>query len=350
VFAERPLLIYWELTRACELACKHCRAEAVARRDPRELSTAEGKALLQRLTGFGQPRPRLVMTGGDPLKRPDLFELIEHARSLGFSVSITPSGTYALTETVVRRFKEIGIETMALSLDGSNAQRHDAIRAVPGSFEWTIQAARHAAAIGLPLQINTMVCGETINDLSTMVSLVQSVGSIRWSLFLLVQVGRGQALRQITHDESKWFFDWLCDITPRVPFAIKTTEAPHYRRVVLQRMAGARRQGQTASLPETLQRGFGIRDGNGIMFLSHIGDVYPSGFLPVAAGNVRDTSPVTAYRDHPLFVGLRKPEQYEGKCGYCEFRNICGGSRARAWATTGNPMGSDPLCAYEPKR
>lgn len=365
VYAERPLLIYWELTRACELACRHCRAEAVARRDPRELTTTEAGAMLQQLVGFGEPFPRIVLTGGDPLQRPDLFQLIARARGLGFPTAITPSGTYALTQPAVQRLKEAGIDTVAVSLDGSDAARHDGIRCVPGSFDWTLKAARHIREAGIPLQINSLVCAETLDDMPAMAKLVESLDAMRWSVFFLVKMGRGQPLQEISPGQTEEFMNWLCELMPRVPFQIKTTEAPHFRRVALQRAKRAGvgplsaagtlgdatktpREGTRPATPSSIQRGFGIRDGNGIMFLSHIGEVFPSGFLPVAAGSVRAESPVELYRNHSLFRSLRDMDQLQGKCGCCEFRKICGGSRARAYAATGDPLGSDPLCPYLP--
>lgn len=339
-YAERPLLIYWELTRACDLACRHCRAEAIPQRDPRELSTEEGFALLERLTAFGDPRPHLVLTGGDPLKRPDLFDLIAEARRLGFLVALTPSGTYALTEAAIDRLKAAGIWMLALSLDGSTAARHDALRGVPGSFAQTVRAARWAAAAGLPFQINTLVCAETLEDLPAIVERVRELGARRWSLFFLIPTGRGRLLREISPEESERLMHWLIDLAPQAPFEIKTTEAHHYRRVLVQRANG--------HLPPAARRGFGVRDGNGIMFISHIGEIYPSGFLPIPLGNVRREDPVAIYREHPLFVALRDPDALKGKCGRCPFRAICGGSRARAYAVTGDPLESDPLCPYLP--
>ncbi|WP_322801610.1 radical SAM protein [Thermoflexus sp.] len=339
-YTERPLLIYWELTRACDLACHHCRAEAIPWRDPRELSTAEGFALLDRLTAFGEPRPHLVLTGGDPLKRPDLFELIAEARRLGFPVALTPSGTYALTEDVIARLKAAGIWMLALSLDGSTAERHDALRGVPGSFAQTVRAAQWAVAAGLPLQINTLVCAETMPDVPAIAERVVALGARRWSLFFLIPTGRGRLLREISPEESEQLMHWLIDLAPHVPFEIKTTEAPHYRRVLVERAGGR--------LPPAARRGFGVRDGNGVMFISHIGEIYPSGFLPIPLGHVRREDPVAIYREHPLFRALRDPDALKGKCGRCPFRAICGGSRARAYAHTGDPLESDPLCPYLP--
>ncbi|HLJ57777.1 MAG TPA: radical SAM protein [Chthonomonadaceae bacterium] len=188
---QRPLMTYWEVTRACELACRHCRAEAIPTRHPSELTTAEGLNLLDDLSGFGDPLPHLVFTGGDPLKRPDLWDLIGAAVSRGFKTAITPSGTYALNPEIVQRFVDSGIWMMALSLDGSTADRHDGVRMVPGTFNQTVRAARGATGCGLPFQINTLVCEQTADDLPAVYDLITDLGAARWSLFFLIQVGRG---------------------------------------------------------------------------------------------------------------------------------------------------------------
>lgn len=339
---QRPLLVYWELTRACELACRHCRAEAVPDRHPNELTTEEGFRLLDQLMEFGPPLPHIVITGGDPLKRPDLWELIRAARQRGFTLAITPSGTYALTPEIVRRFKEEGIWMMAISIDGSDAERHDGIRQVPGSFEQTVRAAEWAREAGLPIQVNTLVCDQTAEDLPAVYDLITGLGAARWSLFFLIQVGRGRGLAEITPQQSEQICTWLFHKAQEGKVDIKTTEAPHYRRVALQNGLGK----IPNRIAETVRRGFGIRDGAGIMFISHVGDVYPSGFLPIKTGNVREQSPVEIYRQAPLFLALRDIDQLKGKCRYCEFRQVCGGSRARAFAYTGAPLESDPLCPY----
>lgn len=344
-FDNAPMLIYWEVTRACDLACRHCRAEAQPLRHPLELSTEEGLQLLERLRAFGDPPPHLVLTGGDPLKRPDLFTWIERAVGLGFLTAITPSGTYALTREVVHRFKEAGIWMMSVSVDGSDAERHDAMRQVPGSFAQTVRAIRWAKEAGLPLQINTLVCAETYDDIPNIARLLADLGVERWSLFFLVPTGRGEVLGDITPEQGEKILHWLYDYSQDAPYAIKTTEAHHYRRIALQRARGGNGRGHARQL----RRGFGVRDGSGIMFISHIGEVYPAGFLPITVANVRTSDPVEVYRTDPLFRALRDPDRFLGKCGVCEFRHVCGGSRARAYAVTGDPLESDPLCPYVPR-
>jgi len=347
VYSEAPILIYWETTRACDLACRHCRAEAHAERDPNELTTSEGKALLEKLRGFGKRAPHLVLTGGDPLKRPDFFTLLEHSAKLGFRLSVAPSGTDALTQEVLRRFKNCGVESISLSFDGSTPERHDGFRGVPGCFVRTVEAARAARAEGLDLQINSLVTMQTREDLPEIYRLVSGLDVMRWSLFFLIQVGRGQGIREISPEEVESVHNWLYDLSKEAPFAIATTEAPHFRRVALTRMKA---EGiPLAKIRETsVGRGFGIRDGNGIMFISHTGEVYPAGFLPLVAGNVRSADVVEIYRESPVFKRIRDTAQFGGRCGRCEFRETCGGSRARAYAAYGDPLAEDPACGYQP--
>jgi len=349
IFAEAPFIIFWESTRACDLACRHCRAEAQRHRDPDELTTAEVKRFFDQIKGFGHPQPLLIISGGDPLKREDIFELIEYGGQIGLKMAITPSGTNNITREVVRRFHRGGIGSMALSLDGSSPERHDHFRNVPGVFAWTMRAAHFALEEGLPLQINTTVTAETADDLPAIYELVKRLEIRRWSLFFLVPTGRGRILKQVTPMQAEEILNWLYEVGEEAPFQVKTTEAHHFRRVMLQRMMA-----EGTSLKELLGdrqvrgRMLGINDGNGAIFVSRVGEVYPSGFLPLSAGNVRRENIVELYRNAPLFRELRDKSRLKGKCGRCEFKGICGGSRARAYAMTGDYLQSDPLCPYRP--
>jgi len=347
VYDRAPMLVYWELTRACDLACRHCRAEAVVNRDPDELTTDEARALLRQVLDFGPPLPHMVFTGGDPLKRPDLFPLIEEAVRLGIGVSLAPSGTTLLTHEAIRRLRAAGMQSMSLSLDGSTAERHDAFRGALGCFEMTMRAAEWTIAEGIPLQVNTLVTADTAADLPAIYDLLASLAIERWSLFFLISVGRGTALREMDAASAERLMEWLYDFMQMSPFAIKTTEAPRFRRVALQRMRAAGWDGPQIRR-SSVGRGFGIRDGNGIVFISRTGDVTPSGFLPLAAGNVRKASLVDLYRSSPLFASLRRVAQFKDRCGRCEYNTMCGGSRARAFAHTGDALASDPLCPYVP--
>jgi radical SAM protein len=347
VYGRAPMLVYWETTLSCGLACRHCRAEAMPDRAPDELTTDEGFALLDRILGFGRPYPHLVFTGGDPLRRPDLETLIEGATARGIGASLAPSATAEMTLGRLRSLKAVGIQTMSLSIDGSTAERHDAFRGVPGTFETTIRAAAWAHEVGLPLQINTLVTDETLPDLPALYDLMTTLGIIRWSLFFLISVGRGTDLREITPADSERLNHWLYDLSKASPFAIKTTEATHYRRVAIRRMT-ADGLDETAIAATSVGRGFGVRDGNGIMFVANNGFVFPSGFLPLPTGNVRTDDIVTLYREHPVFTGLRDTTRFKGRCGRCPYVRLCGGSRARAFAWTGDPLETDPLCPFVP--
>ena len=346
-FDRAPRRVYWEVTRACDLACRHCRAEAAPEPDPTEMDTAEGLRLIGELAQFGSPLPHLILTGGDPLKRADLFALIAAARHRGFGVSVAPSATPLLNAKVIARLKAAGVEAVSLSLDGSDAARHDALRRIDGCFDRTLVSARACAAEALPFQVNTLVSEETLDDLPAIHRLATDLGAARWSLFFLVAVGRGTVLKPITAEACERLFERLLDLSSDGGPIITTTEAPHFRRVVLER---ARRAGRgLAPLPQgNMGHGAGIRDGNGIMFISHTGEVHPSGFFPLAAGDVRTADPVSLYRDSDLFRTLRRPDLLTGRCGRCEYAETCGGSRARAFAATGDPMAEDPLCLYEP--
>jgi len=342
---ERPFVLIWEVTQACELACKHCRADARPERHPEELTTDEGKRLLDGARQFGDGQ-LVVLSGGDPLYRDDTFELIEYGIDRGLEMTLTPSGTSSLTSESVHRFAEAGLRRLALSIDGGSADAHDGFRKETGSFEQTLAVARAARRADLPLQINTTVCAETVDQLPAIRELVADLDAVLWSVFFLVPIGRGRVLDAISPDRAERVMEWLVDVNSEETFGIKTTEAPHYRRVVLQRrQAPGAGERPTA---ERMDRGTGITAGDGFAFVSHTGDVYPSGFLPRAAGNVRDESVVDIYRSSSLFERLRDADALGGKCGACEYRHVCGGSRSRAFAYTGDPLASDPLCAYVP--
>lgn len=335
-YSETPLIVTWEVTQACELECDHCRADAQPDRHPDELTTRDGKALIDQVASFGSPEPILVFSGGDPLERPDLFELVEHATSQGLQTGVTPAPTTALTEEVLDRFADLGVHRIALSLDGATAQSHDSFRGEEGSFETIRRAADYATDIGLSVQINTTVTATTVEELPEIASLVEAFDAVMWEVFFLVPIGRGTELDQLSPKKAETTLQWLYRRQRESDFRVITVEAPHYRRIAREiereERAGKPRVGTTG-------------DGNGFVFVSHTGTVYPSGFLPTAAGSVRDESLVDLYRDAPLFQSLRDTEQLRGPCGACPHRTTCGGSRARASATSDDPLASDPLCA-----
>ncbi|MBN6189362.1 TIGR04053 family radical SAM/SPASM domain-containing protein [Aneurinibacillus sp. BA2021] len=355
-FEQAPFIVIWEVTRACELRCRHCRAEAQPLPDPRQLSTEEGFRLLDEIKSFGSPV--VVFTGGDPLMRPDLFDLIRYGVNLGLRISMTPSATPHVTKEKMRRAREAGLSRWAFSIDGSTPAIHDAFRGFPGSYKVTRQAVEYLHELNLPVQINTTVSRYNLHDLERLAELVGELKAVLWSVFFLVPTGRGQMKDMISPEEHEQVFHWLYEVAKTAPFDIKTTAAQHYRRVILQRR---KEEGMDASPPrivgvptqpadrDGIGRAFaGVNDGNGFVFISHLGDVQPSGFLPVKAGNVREASLVELYRHSPIFRTLRNPDEYSGKCGICPYRHICGGSRARAYAITGDYTASEPFCTFIP--
>ena len=338
-------MLVWEVSRACDLACDHCRAAATPARHPDELGTAEGKRLLEAAAAFGDGQI-VILSGGDPLKRPDLAELIAHGTDLGLRLALTPSGTTSLTRERLARLADAGLARLALSFDAADPAVHDGHRGESGVFQETLRAARWADDLGLELQVNTTVCERTVDELPAVRDLVAELGVTRWAVFFLVGVGRGETLTPVAPERTDRVFDWLHDVRATSEFAVKTTEAPAFRRVDLER-----RGVDPASLTPT--RGPpatrpAARAGDGFAFVSHVGEVYPSGFLPVSVGNVREASLVERYRESDLFERLRDTGALTGKCGVCPYRQVCGGSRSRAYAETGDPLGPDPSCPYEP--
>lgn len=349
-FSQAPFTIAWEVTRACVFACRHCRADAQARRDPAELTTEEGFALIDRLAEFGSPI--LVFTGGDPMMRKDLFDLIEYADHAGLRCSLTPTATALPTVARLERAQRAGVRRIALSLDAPTPEIHDDFRKVPGSWERTMTILRNAHEIGLSAQINTTVTTHNVDLLPDMVQFVREVGAVQWSVFFLVPMGRGQELSMISADRHEEVLTWLHELSRAGDFDVKATAAPMYRRIASRYRAGHpgdQVAGAGFAFHDGLDRPVqGVNDGRGFLFVSHRGEIMPSGFLPIVAGNVRSDDVVDVYRNHPLFRQLRDPEALSGKCGVCEFREVCGGQRGRAYAVTGDPLASDPACAYVP--
>ncbi|ARC58947.1 MULTISPECIES: TIGR04053 family radical SAM/SPASM domain-containing protein [Bacillus] len=359
-FDKSPFIVIWELTRACELKCLHCRASAQNKRDPRELSPKEGKDLIDQI--HAMDNPLLVLTGGDPLMRDDVFAIIEYAVQKGVRVSMTPSATPNVTREAIQSAKEIGLSRWAFSLDGPTREIHDHFRGTDGSFDLTMKAIRYIHECQLPLQINTVISSYNIDYLDEMAKLIKELNCVLWSVFFLVPTGRAKREDMISPVDHEKVFLWLSRLAKEAPFDIKTTAAQHYRRVVIQqKMREAKDPHMKIRYEHALQKGKmdaigglgrapkGVNDGNGFMFISHIGDVYPSGLLPVKAGNIREQPLAEIYRESPIFKDLRNPDGFKGKCGVCEFRHVCGGSRSRAYALTGDYLESDPSCIYIPK-
>jgi AdoMet-dependent heme synthase len=361
-YNENPFIVIWELTRACQLHCLHCRAEAQHHRHPLELTFEEGKKLIDDI--YEMDNPMLVFTGGDPLERPDVFDIAEYAIKKGVRVSMTPSATPNVTKEAMQKAKDIGLARWAFSIDGHCAEVHDHFRGTSGSFDLTMNAIKYLHELDMPLQINTVISRYNYDYLDEMAEMVENLGCVLWSVFFLVPTGRGKESDMITPAEHEKVFRWLYQLSKRVPFDIKTTAGQHYRRVVIQQKMREHRgmsdkehifyedainQGKTGQIDGLGRAPKGVNDGNGFVFISHTGDVYPSGLLPIKAGNVRVTPLSKIYRESEIFQNLRNPDKYKGKCGVCEFRHVCGGSRSRAYNVTGDYMESEPYCVYIPK-
>jgi radical SAM protein, BA_1875 family len=370
---ERPFLIIWETTQACDIACKHCRAESKPEHDANELSLIEGCRLLEQIDVLGNPRPLFIFTGGDPFKRDDIFDLVEYANKLGLTTALSPSGTPLLTVENLQRLKDSGVRAISLSVDGSSPAIHDEFRRVDGSFAWTINGWKIARSIGLKVQINTTVTRYNLMDLPALFALVRDLGVMTWSVFFLVPTGRGISQDEISPADYEAVMNFLYDASKYI--GVKTTEGHHYKRVVLQRAALEARHLQASdymTLNETyyqLKAGLDlvtqgsdlaapadhmrrtpmhINSADGFVFISYRGDVFPSGYLPIKAGNIRQSSLIEIYQSSPLFQSLRDKSQLKGRCGRCEFNTVCGGSRSRAFAMTGDVLAEEPFCVYQP--
>ncbi len=358
-FERRPILAFWETTRACGLACMHCRASAIREPLPGELSTEEAEQLLQQLAEFGTPPPVLVATGGDVLMRADIDHLAALARERRLPLALAPSVTPLLTSARIAALRRLGVRVASISLDGASAAVHDRVRGIEGHFEATLAAIRMLRAQRIVVQVNTLVMRDTVRDLPLIARIVQETGASIWEVFFLIQVGRGVGQQALDATENEQVCHLLFDAS-RYGMVVRTVEAPFFRRVVAERMDGAQPPGDlyhelhgrlVAELgaPDAAPRAQtkGTRDGNGVIFVAHDGTITPSGFLPLELGNVREDNLSSVYRHHPLLREIRSA-RFGGRCGSCGYRHICGGSRARAYATTGDPLGEDPGCAYVP--
>lgn len=368
-FSERPLLVFWETTRACALKCRHCRASAMPEPLPGELNPEEGRRLVEQVAAFGRPHPVLVFTGGDCLARRDVFELAHHAAELGLRPAMSPSVTSNLDAAAFARMLEAGVRAVSISLDGAQAATHEHVRGISGQFAATVEAIRLAVATGLRVQVNTAVMRENVEELPELASLLDRCGADAWEVFFLVVTGRAAVRSQLSAAWCEEVCHLLYDASG-YGLSVRTVEAPFFRRVARWR----RKYGQQT--PDEVARVFGLtsyypravnrlrdllglpphspavrpgstRDGSGIVFVAHNGDVYPAGFMPLPVGNVRERPLAEIYREDELLRAIRRGS-FSGRCGVCEYRQLCGGSRSRALASSGDPLGDDPACIYRP--
>lgn len=370
---ERPFIVIWEVTQACDLACRHCRMGVKDEHDPEILTFEEGCRLMDQVADFGKPRPIFVLTGGDPFKRDDLFDLISYGENKGLTVAVSPSGTPLLNEENIKRSREAGARAMSLSVDGSNPQIHDDFRQVPGVFDQTIKAWKVAREIGMKVQINTTVSRYNLFDIPNIFSLAHEIGAMTWALFFLVPTGRAVEQDEISGEDYEAVMNFLYDASKYI--SAKTVEGHHYKRIVVQR-ATLEAKGippqEYMQLNDTYYRlkeqldaivaekqlpppadrirraPMHVNSGNGFVFISQRGEVRPCGYLPLPVGNVREQSIVDIYRKDPTLCSLRDRSALKGRCGECEFYSLCSGSRSRAYAMTGDPLEEEEYCVYQP--
>ncbi len=368
-FNLKPVLVFWEATKACLLVCKHCRAKAIREPLPGELSTEEAMKLIDMVAGFGgPPYPILVFTGGDPLMRRDIWELIAYAKERGLRVGLAPAVTRLLDEKAISRIAELGVDAVSISIDSGVPDVHDGLRGVKGTWERSVWAVKTLMDYGVRVQVNTLVCRETIPTLPETVKLLVDLGVRVMEAFYVVPVGRADLSMMPSPEVFEDVSHFLVEAT-RYGLTIRTTEGPMFRRVAVERttLHGAGYDPDELLKPGKLYHELvaklrrllgepgdryhthtmGTRDGKGIIFVAYNGDVSPSGFMPYPLGNVRRESLVDIYREHPLLKEIREA-RFHGRCGRCEFRDLCGGSRARAYTVYGDPLAEDPACPYKP--
>ncbi|BDC17216.1 TIGR04053 family radical SAM/SPASM domain-containing protein [Acidianus sp. HS-5] len=349
-FERAPHLIFWEVTKACPLACKHCRANAIQNPLPGELTTEEGKRLLEEIATFG--KVVVVFTGGDPLSRKDIFELMEYAKQLGLVTSIAPAPSHRLNADTIRKIKEAGVTYMSVSLDGAKPETHDWLRGLT-SYKYAINGIKEGLRQGLQVQVNTVVWKGSYPELPQIAKLLHDLGVKVWEVFFLIPVGRGTAEMDIPKEDYKKVVNFLLEVS-KYNIVVRTVEGPFFRRAKLEYPKGF----EENELIEELMRLLGkplkdkvdkavmpTRDGSGVIFISYDGEIYPSGFLPLSLGNVKRDDIVKVYRESQL-LKLIKEGKLKGKCGACSYVNVCGGSRARAYAVYEDPLAEDPACPY----
>jgi radical SAM protein len=355
-FDERPVLVFWEVTRACPLACAHCRASAISTPLPGELTTAEGLAFLDSLLGFGKPYPTVILTGGDPLARPDLLSMVGHARSRGLNVAVSPAVSPALSPTVLEKFQSLGVASVSVSLDGGTAATHEALRRSPGHFNRTLSAIEAGVRAGLRVQVNSTVTRTSAEELPELFRALLDRGVRTWEVFFLIRTGRGIDLEELSASQAEDVCHFLYDAS-QYGILVRAVEAPFLRRVLRERQAGGeppqtplyrllRERLHELAGPATHPTSLspqGTLDGDGILFVGYDGTIYPGGFAPVPLGRVPGGSVVDIYRGAPTLRKVRLRELH-GACGTCSHRGYCGGSRARALAAGGDLLGPDPAC------
>lgn len=361
-FDTKPLLIFWETTKACDLSCKHCRASAMTEPLPDEMNLSQSMDFVRSLTEFGKPYPVLIVTGGNMLMKTGIEKILELAKELEIPTSVSPSATHLLSEETFQMLDKRGVVSMSLSLDGSDPETHDWLRGFSGTFDDTIGLIKQAVSSNLTLQINTAVIQRNVMQLPRILKLLLENAVKTWEVFFLIKTGRGMDREDLSPFEYEEVNQWLA-FASRYGVRIRTVESPIFRRIVSQNAEGTVYSGgelysklvrETKELlgepkEQLKSHVVGTRDGKGIVFVAHNGDVTPSGFLPVVVDNIKKRTLSKIYRENDVFKKLRDVSNFKGKCGVCRYNDLCGGSRARAYSYSGDMFAEDPSCIFEPK-
>lgn len=342
-----PRLIAWELTNACNLACIHCRASAIKDPTPDELSTAEAKHFVDELVEY---KPIIILTGGEPLLRSDVYDIAKYASGHGLRVVLATNGTL-LTPDIAKKLKDVGIQRVSISIDGSTKETHDIFRGETGAFEAALRGIDILKNAGLSFQINTTITKRNLTEIPNIYELALELGASALHIFLLVPTGRGEEIEteEIPSEEYERVLNWFYDKSKTSRIQLKATCAPHYFRIMRQRAKteGIKITRETHGL-EAMTKG--CLGGSGFCFVSSKGDVYPCGYLPALAGNIRQKPFKNIWEKSKVFNDLRDMRKLKGKCGECEYRAVCGGCRARAYALTGDYLDEEPYCMYVPPK
>lgn len=359
-YNSKPILIFWETTKACDLACKHCRASALLEGLPDEMDVQESLSFVRQVKEFGPPYPILILTGGDIMKKRGLEEILERAMEEGIPVSMSPSATPLLNEEAFAMMKKYGVKSLSLSLDGAIPETHDWLRGYVGTFDRTVELARRIVSQGFTLQINTAVYRRNVNELPELLKILLENKVKTWEVFSLIKTGRGIDREDLDTREYEDVYNYL-EFASRYGLTVRTVEAPFFRRILMEREKADYNGGELYRklVRETIER-LGqptgrvkghtsqTRDGKGVIFVAHNGDVNPSGFLPIKLGNVKEKSIADIYRNNETLIKLRDSRNFKGRCGLCEYGDICGGSRSRAYSYYNDMFQEDPRCQYVP--
>ncbi len=339
-------MVAWEVTRSCNLACVHCRASSVCGPYPGELDTAECLALLDRIASVG--KPVVILTGGEPLLREDIFRIARRGTDKGLRMVLATNGTLVAEETA-KKMLDAGIQRVSISIDGVDAKRHDEFRRVPGAFAGALAGIENLKRAGMEFQINTTVTKANLGQVADILELAKGLGAVAHHIFLLVPTGRGREMsgQEISPEEYERILVWFYEESCRCSIQLKATCAPHYFRIYRQKKGSGLKEARYRPLHSMTR---GCLGGSSFCFISHTGMVQPCGYLEVDCGQVRERSFAEIWKSSPVFNDLRDLKKYRGKCGRCGFIRVCGGCRARAYEATGDYMAEEPLCAYEPRK